>query len=259
MPLERSFRYLAIAGCEEIEVAAMPRYLPQRSTIRRSLKKKGMEVTAVSLGVPFFFSQSRLNLHSPKKTVRDSTIEYVHKGIDFASHIESGIIYACSMDRSPRADREGTIARLTESVLDCSDYARSAGVRFGLEPFPTGELPTVKETSAFVEGARSDNLGVLLDAGHAAISGESLKKAAHISRKTIMHVHLNNNDGVGDLHWPPQVGTLSPSDFEGLLLELNDQGYRGGISIELSRPRPVVETVNRSREFVEAVLRRVSR
>jgi sugar phosphate isomerase/epimerase len=256
MPLETSLRYLAVAGCEETEVAAMPGYLPRRSAIRRSLKKKGMQVTAVSLGVPFFFSDSRLNLHSPKKAVRDSTIEYVRKSIDFASHIESGLIYACSMERGTPGDRDKAIARLTETVVDCSDYAKANGVRFGLEPFPTGELPTVRETAVFVERAQSDNLGVLFDAGHAAISGEPLKKAAHISHKGIVHVHLNNNDGVGDLHWPPQTGKLSAADFEDLLLELNDQDYRGRISVELSKPRPVVETINRSREFVEGLLRR---
>lgn len=257
MPLETAFRYLSVANCEEVEVAAMPRYLPRRGSVRRSLKRRGMKATTVSLGVPFFFSESRLSLNSPKRSVRDATVDYVRRSIDFASHIEAEMVYACSIERGPVQEHGQAIARLTQSVLECSDYAEDSGVRFGMEPFPTGELPTVTETSAFVKRAGSKNLGVLLDAGHASISGEPLGMSAQTSRGSLMHVHLNNNDGMGDLHWPPQRGKLTTPEFEALFLELREQGYGGRISIELSRPRPVVQTINRSREFVEGLIQRM--
>ncbi len=127
-------------------------------------------------------------------------------------------------------------------------------MRFALEPFPTGELPTVTETIALIRGAASDNLGLVLDTGHATISGEDLGGAARHSRGHIAHVHLNNNDGVIDLHWAPQRGKLAAEDFRGLFTELRDQNYRGKMSIELSKPRPVVGTITTSRSFVQDLL-----
>jgi fructoselysine 3-epimerase len=232
----------------------MPEYLPRSKSISASLRRRGLSVTAVSLGVPFFYSNSKLDLHSPKKSVRDATLAYVRGSIDLAVQLEAGIVYTCSMKRGPPEERGKALGRLGEGVAECADYAKAAAVRFALEPFPTGELPTVRETTAFIRGAASDNLGLVLDTGHAAISREALGRAAKHSRGCIAHVHLNNNDGILDLHWPPKTGKLATEDFRGLLVELRDQNYRGEMSIELSKPRPVVGTITASRRFVQDLM-----
>jgi sugar phosphate isomerase/epimerase len=56
------------------------------------------------------------------------------------------------------------------------------------------------------------------------------------------------------MHWAPQRGKLLDEDFRDLLAELANLHYSGRISIELSKPRPVVETITRSRHFVEGLL-----
>lgn len=254
MTLDAALRHLAAAHCTSTEIAAMPEYLPRSKSISASLRRRGLSVTAVSLGVPFFYSDSNLDLHSPKKSVRKATLAYVRGSIDLAAQLEAGIIYACSMKRGPPEGRSEALARLGEVVAECADYAKAAVVRFALEPFPTGELPTVRETTAFIRGAASDNLGLVLDTGHAAISREDLGLAAKYSGGHIAHVHLNNNDGILDLHWPPQRGKLAAEDFRGLLAELADQNYLGKMSIELSKPRPVVGTITVSRRFVQDLL-----
>lgn len=243
-----------MAQCSDTEVAAMPKYFARQNLIRDSLKKAGLHVTAVSLGVPFFYSNSRLDLHSPRQSVREETLEFVRKSIDFASHLDAGIIYACSMNRSSNGDRDKVLERLKTSVAECSDYANDAGLKFALEPFPTGVLPTIRDAMSFIEKTGSRNLGVLLDAGHVAISGENLGDAVALSWHRVTHVHLNNNDGVSDLHWPPQRGILGPGDFSELLAGLERQSYRGKVSVELTKPRPVVGVIMNSRKFVERLM-----
>lgn len=254
MPLEAAFGHLAAADCTEVEIAAMPRYLPRAASIRSTVKKKGLNVTAVSLGVPFFFSGSRLDLHSPRESVRKASIRYVCKSIDFASDLQAGIVYVCSMSSGESSEPGRSLEHLRRAVNECSGYAKGAGVRFAIEPFPGGVLPTVRETSAFIRETESDNLGVLLDTGHAAISGERLTEAARLSKESIFHVHVNNNDGVNDLHWEPQRGKLTAADYSSFLEELDHQHYRGKISIELSRPGPIARTITRSRRFVEEIM-----
>jgi D-psicose/D-tagatose/L-ribulose 3-epimerase len=254
MPLEVALRHLAAADCMDIELAAMPQYLRRSTYIRAALKKMGLNATAVSLGVPFFFSDSRLDLNSPKRSVREASLRYVRKSVDLASQLEADLIYACSMKRGAQAELGTALEHFRQAVAECSDYAKGAAVRFAIEPFPTGLLPTLRETNAFIREMRSDNLGVLLDTGHAAISDEDLGEATRRSKGTISHVHINNNDGIRDLHWPPQRGKLTDADFRSLLTELVTQDYRGKVSIELSKPRPVVGTILRSRQFVDGLL-----
>jgi xylose isomerase len=152
--------------------------------------------------------------------VRERTIRYVKRGIDLASQLDAGVIYACSMRHDASNDRISTLQRFKHSVSVCADYAHEVGLKFALEPFPGGELPTVAETILFLNEMKSKNVGVLIDTGHASISGESLRHVVRISKDNIAHVHLNNNDGVNDLHWPPQSGKLAVADFIGFLAEL---------------------------------------
>jgi sugar phosphate isomerase/epimerase len=251
MPLGVALRYLAAADCTNVEVPAMPGYLPRWKSIRGQLERQGLNPTAVSLGVPFSLGEPRLDLLSSRESVRKESVEYVHKSIEFASHLGAGVIYACSLNPCPPESRSKAMALLKQDLADFADHAKATDLRFGLEPFPTGELATVRETNDVIRETGSNNLGIVLDTGHAAISGEALGESVRISKGNIIHVHLNNNDGVGDIHWPPQVGKLTPDDFRDFLVELRNQDYRGNLSIELAKPRPIVDTMIRSRQFLE--------
>ena len=48
------------------------------------------------------------------------------------------------------------------------------------------------------------------------------------------HVHLDDNDGEGDLHWPLLTGRLTADHLEGLARALRDVGFRGGLTLELN-------------------------
>jgi sugar phosphate isomerase/epimerase len=252
--LEASLQSLETIGCREVEIAAMPDYLRRPESIRASLEKHGMTATAVSLGVPFFYSGSRLDLASSSAEVRAASVAYVRESVDFARDIRAGFVYVCSILRGTPSMHQPSLLRLERALAECADHAEGLHVRFGLEPFPAGELPTVKEAASFIASSETRNLGILLDTGHAAISGERLSAAALAAKGCISHVHINNNDGSRDLHWPPQKGKLSRAEFAEFLTQLADQGYSGVISLEVSRPEPVTETLSESRSFLERIM-----
>lgn len=231
----------------------MPEYLKRSREISALLRKHEMKATAVSLGVPFYYD-SRLNLHSPTESVRTDSVAYACKGLDFASRIGADLVYACSMQRGSKDETAESLRRLDRSIRECTCYAERLGIRFALEPFPTGMLSTVRDTVGFIGSIEDDNLGILFDTGHAAISGEPLAEAARLSKGKMVHVHLDNNDGVGDLHWPPQKGKLQASDFAGFMAELKNQRYAGRISLEISKPEPVIDTLVSSRLYVERMI-----
>lgn len=250
MPLETALVRLAEAGCRTTEVAAMRPYLHRARAIRGSLDHHGLSVATVSLGPPFFFSSSKLDLSSPSEEVRRSSLAYVRRAIEFASTLEAGLVYVCSLSRSPTQQSRHAAEFLKTAFVECSGFASSAGVRFAVEPFPTGELPSVRAANDLLDEIGIPDVGIVFDTGHAAIAGEGLSDSARSLRGRLCHVHMNNNDGVRDLHWRLGKGKLSAEEFRGLMRELDRQRYEGVLSVELTKPGPIRKAVEDSRRFV---------
>jgi sugar phosphate isomerase/epimerase len=245
--LDDTLSILSQAGCETVEVSGEAEYLSRSEFVYSSLRRHRLGVSAVSTGVPFSRDRS-LSLHAEDEEARLRSVEYVHKCVDFASQIGAGIVYVCSITKEARPHEE-SLERLRTSLKSCADYAEGHGLVVAVEPFPTGELTSAKEVGELIGTMNSKNVGLLLDTGHLAISREPLADTARKWNDILVHVHLNNNDGVGDLHWPPQRGSIRTEEFRGLLAVLKST-YQGHISVELRSPELTAGTISDSKKFV---------
>lgn len=124
--------------------------------------------------------------------------------------------------RRQEADlRRDFVARAVESVASLASAARTAGIGLALENLPNpAEVPrTPAEMAAF----RETGCDFCLDTGHAQIAGFAPADFLSLLGGRVAHLHLHRNDGVFDLHLPPD--TPAPAGFEGTaLIEL----IRGG-------------------------------
>jgi protein FrlC len=99
------------------------------------------------------------------------------------------------------------------------------------------------------------NLGILLDTGHSHIVGESAAEAVQAIGNRLFHVHVDDNNGLRDEHLIPGEGNF---DFEGFIDALQNIGYNGYLSAELSwdytiDPDPAVQlTAQRLHQFLKA-------
>jgi sugar phosphate isomerase/epimerase len=251
--LPSAFRYLSAAGCTSVEIAGMPPYLTRERSITESVRRSGLDVVAVGLGVPFL-RDPRLNLHSKDESVRLESVRFVKRGTDFAVGLGARIVYVCSVRRESGASKKRVLGSLRESLSECADHAEEAGVVLALESFPGGEVPRFDAAMDVVAAVKSRSLGVLLDTGHLAMSGEPIDDAVVRSKRVLKHVHVNNNDGLTDLHWPPQRGKLGSEEFRSFFCRLAESGYDGGVSIELANPRPIAKTITDSVNFLQRVV-----
>ena len=95
---------------------------------------------------------------------------------------------------------------------------------------------------------------VVLDTSHLAVAREDLLSAYRLLLPKLVHVHLSDNAGDGrDGHLELEKGILPIDRF---LAELRRTGYTGTVALELSvnryleRPRDLVDTLRRNREFL---------
>jgi sugar phosphate isomerase/epimerase len=99
---------------------------------------------------------------------------------------------------------------------------------------------------------------VALDTSHVTVARVDILEAFHTMFPKLVHIHLSNNAGDGrDGHLELEAGILPLDRF---LEEVRKSGYTGAISLELAvrsyveRPKELVATLRRNREYVETRL-----
>ncbi len=73
------------------------------------------------------------------------------------------------------------------------------------DPNPLGDQP--QDYALLFEAIGSPNVGMALDTGHAHVTGNERSYLEQFGGR-IHYVHLDDNDGIGDLHLPPTSGTI---------------------------------------------------
>jgi sugar phosphate isomerase/epimerase len=112
-------------------------------------------------------------------------------------------------------------------------------VRLCVEPIPGRALPSAAAALDWLARVNHGNLALLLDTGHCLISREDPAEVVHQAGKRLGYVHLDDNDGQGDLHWPLFTGVLTEIQLAACLMALHEQGYRGALSLELKAESPI--------------------
>jgi len=173
--------------------------------------------------IPFNF-----NLASQKKNIKEKSIKLAKNAIDVCSDIESPIFTfhaGFTVDptklgkRFPRAgmiDRKLAIDTFIESSHKILDYAHSNGIKLAMElnivqkfNLDNGKnnlllFADYEETKIFLRNFKRNEIGLLLDLGHTAVTSHWLKfnKNNFVDKikKFVSVIHVSNNNGLQDQH-----------------------------------------------------------
>lgn len=201
--------------------------------VLEGIRKKlvGAGVTPVSL-MPAFFRYP-YSLSSPNEVIRQDSIAYVKDCIDNAVLLGSSqvlIVPTHSLNGQPEED---TRKRFLESLKSLCDHAEPVGMKLGLEmvyPQLSDILCSSADALAMLQALGYTGLGVVLDSGHINLSGEDLEQALTALGRSLLQVHVNDNDGKTQQNAIPGQGSF---DFTRLIRLLNQRGYTGFLTLEL--------------------------
>ena len=190
-------------------------------------------------------------LEAADDQARTRALDHVRAGLAEAAELGAEFVYLPPASADDSASR----ARYRQAVVDLSDEAQRLEIKFGIEHFPGYALPSVALTQQFVEEVAHPNLFVLLDIGHAQISGESVSDAVAALGDLMVFVHFDDNRGELDDHLALLDGLQQEQDLVDAVRALRRHGYDGQISIEMSPklPDPREATV-RSFEILKRVM-----
>jgi sugar phosphate isomerase/epimerase len=245
-PEEEVLNRIAGAGFRWIDVR--PDALAEEEA-REKARDLGLRVSCVaaSFGMPEGAALDSPDAGSARKALAHTEQALAHGEVLGAT--------AAYVVPGPDGGREA-LDRYAASLAYAADRAQMHGLRLCIEHFPGRALPTVAATLDFLKEVGHPNLYLLFDIGHAQMSGENAGEAIRSAGPRLGYVHLDDNDGAGDLHLSLTDGVLTEVGLGKAFDALKGAGYTGTVSLELSPKLPdPLGALKRSREIVMGITR----
>ena len=221
-------KFSAELGFHSVDIQPHMQRHRESVSMRESLNQ---EVSCVSLS---FSTPEGSTLHSNDSKAVDSLFSYLKEGIDHTANIGVDLAYVVP----GKEQKDLSLKDIAPHYAELASYASERGVKIGIEHFPETALPTVRSTLEFIELVNHPNLYLLFDIGHAQISHEDPADVLPLAGDRLFYVHLDDNDGKGDLHLPLTEGIQTREDLETLFRVLGQMNYSGPVSLELHPQLP---------------------
>lgn len=174
--------------------------------------------------------------------------QHTQKAIEHAASLGAECAYVVP----PKPTDKDTLSTLAQRYRQIAEYGQGKGIKIAIEHFPGTVLPTVKATLEFIETVDHLNLYLLFDIGHAQMSGEDPAELLPLAGDRLAYIHLDDNDGKGDLHLALTDGIQTKASLSKFFSVTRDIGYTGPFSLEMhpTLPNPL-NAIRRSKAIVE--------
>jgi len=223
LDFEPAVKAVAELGFTHADVVA----LVERPTAHReALADSGLLIGCASLGRGL---PEGHGLDVPSLEMRRTTLDIIKRQITDAAELGATRAYLVpGLDNTPEA-----LLRFADGVGLLAEIAKGRMIQLCVEPVPGRALSRADATLAWLESSRLD-AWMLLDVGHCLISKEDPAEVVRRAGPRLGYVHLDDNDGVGDLHWALFTGRLTVEALRRFLAALDETGYERPLAFEFN-------------------------
>ncbi len=228
---------IAAAGFSEVEVMARAPQLDSTDTnydidaVLRTLTDRG--VKAKSCHAPF---GPQIDISSDDSSFRKAGIDSLRSLLEPCAKlgVETIVVHPNVAPQGQTDERaEASKSRIRQSMATAGDIARPFGLRIAFENMnsagrsqPCGAMAQLRELA----DGLPDNVGLCLDTGHAFANGLDLASEVRDSGDRLIALHVHDNDGEVDRHWPPGRGKI---DWPPFLEALRETRFGGAWTLEV--------------------------
>ncbi len=236
---------LKTIGFDWIDIQPQMLRMEESRSLATSL---GLQVSCVGAS---FNMPDGVNLDDLNEPNRLLAVQHVYQTIAHAVDLGADTIYVVpGMDTVPTV-----LAQFASSMKAIAEKANEHNIKVCIEHFPGRALSTAALTLEFIDQVNHPNLYLLYDSGHIQMAGEDPADIIHKAGSKLGYVHFDDNDGENDLHWSLLDGVMSRDDLQKTFQALNEVGYDGSVSLELSPKLPSPkQSLITSREILLSVI-----
>ena len=218
---EDSLAALAAIGFRSIDVQAKTFVSPAS---RARIDDLGLSVSCLAL----CFNMEEGAALDGAPAAQQAALDHCREALDLAADLGASTAYVV-----PGTDPVA-LPQFGDALGQVADFAAAHAIRVGVEHFPGKALPTAAGTLEYLSRLNHPNLYLLLDTGHLQMSKEDPAAVIAVAGDRLGYVHLDDNDGEGDLHWSLLEGVLTEEALAATFSALALSPYAGPASIELS-------------------------
>ncbi len=173
----------------------------------------------ICVHAPFF----ELNIGGFCKGIREESIRYMNKSVDFCSGLGGNVLIVHSGNYTYYYPEEATLENNLKmktqwdnnikSLKKINEYANTKGVTVCLENSMNSSIDQTFEDLLEIRDAVGDSLKFTLDMGHARLQERrGVERGIRSLGDNIRHIHLTDNHGINDDHLPIGDGNFDYSD-----------------------------------------------
>ncbi|MGQ9515184.1 MAG: sugar phosphate isomerase/epimerase family protein [Thermoproteota archaeon] len=202
----------------------------------RELKElaSSLDMRMVQMHAPY--GELDRELGSSNGYEREKAIERVKRWLSFADRlgVDALVMHTVLGNQDTKLDSISMTRMMEESNIKIfsrlSKHAEDFGVKIAIE----NRLESIfgckiLDLLAIVKND-PDNLGICLDTGHANVNSMDIALAVEQAGNSLIATHIHDNDGSGDQHLPPLMGSIDWKKFMKAIEKIN---YRGPLIVEI--------------------------
>jgi len=239
IPLEAALKHIRNAGFTEVEINADkihldPRVFPslKLSRLKNLLDDLGLHPNSVHAPI------SGVDLSTQSPDIRKQSVDLLAKTLEYCRAIECPIMvmhpnHSDSLPLGAEAMKKNSI----EAIGEVMEKAEELGVKVAIENMIDvggGRFGSrVSDLKEIIKSVGSPYLGICFDTGHTnLLAGSDVSIGEEIVQagEYLWTLHVHDNDGERDRHWPPGEGSI---DWSQVIGSLRKVGYKGVFMMEI--------------------------
>lgn len=252
LPLETALRRIKDVGFTEVEIEADKIHLDPRVFLRSELPPLRNLLVDLSLHPNSVHApMNGADLASAHPEGRRQTIKLLADTLEYCRAIECQMMVVHpnrseSLPVGREAMKKNAIAALKELISKAEDL----GVKIALENMieeADGRFGSrVVDLRKIIESVQSSSIGICFDTGHTnLLRGRLVTQEMEIAQagEYLWTLHVHDNDGKEDRHWPPGEGNVN---WRETIESLRKVKYRGVFTMEIQERGNPDELARRS-------------
>jgi len=180
-----------------------------------------------------------LNLGALNKSINKASINEIKRSITIANEINSNlvVIHPGRVSFTGRFFEDKIKAISEESMKICGRFGEDLGVTVAVENMPKMEGFLYQDPAELNEFLENNSMAMTLDIGHMHTYNPKIDSYF----KTVKHIHLSDNNGDFDHHYPLGEGTIN---FKDIIMKYEKNNYMNVYVIEVNDKESVIKSLD---------------
>jgi D-psicose/D-tagatose/L-ribulose 3-epimerase len=228
--LKKSLQRLAKYEYDAVELEGEPdkeKYEPKK--VKKMLQQYELKVSSIA-GMYLWKDEIKRDLASSDKKIREQTIIYLFKCIDYAQLMGAKLVIvvpAAVSKLAPSLSKKEDWKNSVKAVQEVAKYAEKKDILLAIEPinrYETYLVNSIQDALYYACEVNSSHVKIMADTFHMNIEERDIPEAIRIAGNNLINVHLadSNRCSVGRGH----------INFKALIKALKEINYQYALTLE---------------------------